>query len=476
MFNPQFSGDDIIIDGARTVSQNSELDLNRQDNKGADLTVTYELENGFTLKSITAQKTYDSLLSDDFDNTGLNMAMTNQREDNSQFTQEIQLLSPADDTFSYVAGVFYLDNDAENFQDLQGLEHLYFFAPVGRSVESESEVENKSLAAFVHGTYDFSEDLSGFLGLRYSTVEKNVVLEQRSALNYQGGNLFGMVNISDYDETLDDSFLSWTVGLNYDLESTFSVPSMVYGKISRGYKEGGFTVRLHTLGAVGGDAENPNIEFEREQATSYELGMKGTLMDQRLRLNAAVFYLDYEDIQTTLLDDDGSFRVENGPAATSQGVELEVTYLLNEYLTFGTNVGYSKARFEDFEACSGSVDCTGNSIPRASDVTGNVSLNGRYPINDSWALFGGVDYSYRSESYLGATNNDLTELDAVNLLNAGVGLESLDTGLTIQAYVKNARDEEYFTSMGDKSTGDLAVTFRRYGAPRTYGLRVSYEF
>lgn len=466
---PDWSAEDIIIPGARTVSQNSEYDYNKRDNDGVDLTLQYELENGFVVKSITAQKNYDSLFGDDFDGTGIDLVSTNQQEDNSQFTQELQLISPRDSKLQYILGAFYMDLESEALQDSSiGDDHILSFLT---GMVMTADVDTKSQSVFGHFNYDFTDSLGGFVGARYSDIEKDIDVYQSGAPGFPNPPL-------DFVDSDEDDFISWTMGLNYALDTQFNTPGTIYAKVSQGYKEAGFTVRFLTFDAIGGDPENPDNSFDREQVTSYEIGLKGTLLDERLRTNFAMFYLDYEDIQTTVLDPDtGSPRIENGPAATSQGLELELAYLINDYFRASGSVGYVDATFDDFDNCSSTVSCSGNKLPRASDWTGNLALDFNYPLDNGWNLFSGINASYRSSSYLTAQNIDLVKLDSVSLINLQGGVRISDYGLEIQAYVKNLTDEEYLTSISDYTLGGIfGTSTRRYGAPRTYGVRLTYDF
>ncbi|MEH6583779.1 MAG: TonB-dependent receptor [Halioglobus sp.] len=468
ILSPDLDDDDVIIPGARTVTQNSELDINKRDNDGVDLTMLYDFDNGYALKSITAQKNYDSFFGDDQDGTGLQILDLVQQEDNSQFSQELQLISPQENDLRFITGLFYIDIDSENLQAANFLED---FPLPSEPLYLEAEVTSKSIAAFAHATWDFSDNASAFLGMRYSDIEKDVVFQQdaNSILRYPKVDLV---------DTVENDFVSWTVGVSYDFEESFGAPLIAYAKVSRGYKEGGFTVRFVTVAGIGGDVDNPDISFDEEEVTSYEVGLKGTLLDQRLRTNLAVFYLDYKDIQATVFEENSSaIHITNGPEATSQGAELEVTYLLNEYFTFRANIGYVDAKYGDFDNCNRVLSCSGNKLPRSPEWTNNFALSAIYPLANGWELFSSLDYSYRSESYLSAPNTELLEFDVVEQVNFYAGVLMPEYGMEIQAYVKNATDEDYVTSMSEASIDrTYGTTGRRYGPPRTYGVRLTYRF
>ena len=265
--------------------------------------------------------------------------------------------------------------------------------------------------------------------------------------------------------------------MDYKLDAKFGLPGMVYGKVSQGYKEGGFTVRNIDLDALGGDINNPDIGFDREKVTSYEIGFKGNLLEDSLRANVALFYLDYKDIQATVVNEDGNQRIENGPTADSTGAELELTYILNRYFLSTAAIGYTDAKYGDFDNCSTVDDCSGNTLPRSSEWTGNVSLVANYPLDNGWELFSSVNYSYRSDSNIGSTEQPELELGKVEILNVQGGVRLPEYNLELQLYANNVADEKYYTSISDYTLGGIMGTSGvRYGAPRTYGARVTYQF
>jgi len=473
-------------DDIRTVSVNSEDNFARRENWGIDSTVSYRFANGFELKSITAKKDYDAVIGLDTDNTSVAIFSSEEREDNKQFTQELQLISPDDQDFRYVAGLYYLNNEAENRQQFGTGSGIYFIPTglpdgypqnlnllPGSAIVLDGTLETTSSAVFTNLSYDFSSAVNGFVGIRYSAVEKAMSFAQQGfATSLPGVYLLDYIDIPTTEQRFDDSFVSWTGGISGTVSSTVNV----YAKVSRGFKEGGYSFRPQSTASIGGDPANPVMDFGREQVTSYEAGMKSDLLSRRLRLNMAVFYLDYEDIQTRVIDDNGVNRVINGPTATSQGLEAEIRYRLTPSLTISANLGYADAKFGDFANCHAVDDCTGNQLPGAATWTNAVALNYLASVADNWELFANADYSYRSEIQSDARNLTTTELDSSNLVNTQLGLVSDDGMWELMLWSKNLFDEETLVSRNDKATSDLSFSSELYAMPRTFGLSVTYSF
>lgn len=171
------------------------------------------------------------------------------------------------------------------------------------------------------------------------------------------------------------------------------------------------------------------MSFGKETVTSYEIGLKSDLLGRRMRLNLAAFYLDYEDIQTRVVDDSGVNRVVNGPAATSKGLEAELTFRATEGLSIKASGGYADATFDSFHNCASNSDCTGNQLPGASRWTATLGLSYTRTVLKDWDLLAGADYSYHSRMYQDARNLEATRLNASNRVDARLGLVSASGNL-----------------------------------------------
>ncbi|MBT5250830.1 MAG: TonB-dependent receptor, partial [Bacteroidetes Order II. Incertae sedis bacterium] len=463
-----FTEDQIIIDGKHTVSTRTDFNQATRDEFGLDATVEYELDNGVMLKSITAYKDYESELQYDLGGTAMQMFPNLQAEGNKQFTQEFQILSSAEDRTRYVAGVFYLDNESENEQYVAFGEHMYFIpVPTGAETRLNADLSTRSMAIFGNVTHDLTDTTSIFAGLRYSDIEKEIKVSQSDSVF-----IFGLINLPNHKQKLSDDFVSWTVGVNHRIE-TEAFEINLYAKSSQGYKEGGFTTRLLSLSEIGGDINNPNMGFDREEVLEYEVGMKGMFFEDRLRLNLAYYDLDYKDIQTTRLDDNDFSRITNGPSATSKGFELDSTYIISQYFRLVTSVGRSEAKYGTFTNCSPTRDCSGNYLPFSSEWTVSTSLDFQYPLEIfNWTLFGGLDYNYRSPRYTNPGN--VFPPSANRFFNAQIGLRSEETGLQLLLMGKNLRDEDNILSeTRDNTFGHVST---RYGVPRSWTAQLTYSF
>ncbi len=98
-------------------------------------------------------------------------------------------------------------------------------------------------------------------------------------------------------------------------------------------------------------------------------------------------------------------------------------------------------------------------------------------MTNGWELFSSANYSYRADTNLSSRNLPELNLGEVELLNFQAGVRVEEYGLELQLYLNNATDEEYYTSISDHTLGGAFGTSGvRYGPPKTYGARLTYQF
>ncbi len=276
----------------------------------------------------------------------------------------------------------------------------------------------------------------------------------------------------------------WTGRVSVDYEVAPDV--LVYGYAARGLKTGGIN--------VGRPEDDPFFQFDPETNWTYELGVKSQLWDGRATVNAAVFYIDWQNVQIRA---PGSLTtvnaVINGSSATSKGIEVDTAIQVTDNFTVTAAASYTDPTYDSgFQdgrlnaACPALVatptacttDVGGNQITRTSKFQFYGSAT--YEIPDVVGDFGAfvrADYSHRGKQFpLGA---NLARTGAIDLVNARIGLRS-DT-YTIAAWVDNLFDKEYNARvlMLGSPTAPIpgavqANVFRGNG--RTFGLTASANF
>lgn len=235
--------------------------------------------------------------------------------------------------------------------------------------------------------------------------------------------------------------LGVTLHWDDDINTSFSV--------QRAYRAGG-----------AGTASSGNYTFDPEFTTNYDLSLRSRWLDQRLTVNANLFYVDWQDQQVQLVEPVSrtEFFTDNAGASELFGAELEISALPTDTLDVYLSVGYVATEFTEFPVDDdlNNDNFTGNEFPGAPELTASTGFSW-FGIRD-WTIQ--MDASYQDGSYDNANNT--LENDARTLVNAKISYqlnETLDTSLI----ARNLFDKEYVITAD--TTEDNVVTI---GEPRTF--------
>ncbi len=233
-----------------------------------------------------------------------------------------------------------------------------------------------------------------------------------------------------------------------------------YLTVARGFKAGGFNLT----------APQGQEAFGTETSWTYELGLKTSWMDERLQANAAVFFVDWEDMQLSQFDANAGGFVSNAGESTSRGVELEVVGEVSDALTVFGTAGYLDTEFDRFTDQFGQ-DATGQRLPFAPDWTVGAGAQYRRQIGERYAAFARVDYFHVGQFYYDAANLGGEQYDLTNL-RVGLDYENW----RVDVFVNNAFDQDYVSLAFQANPADPTQFVGQNGAPRTYGLSLRVTF
>jgi iron complex outermembrane receptor protein len=239
---------------------------------------------------------------------------------------------------------------------------------------------------------------------------------------------------------------------------------MVYGAVGRGFKAGGF----NAASPAGREA------YGEERTWNLEGGVKTTWAGGRVTANAAVFRIDWADLQLNLPDPavPAQFYIANVGGAASSGLELEVNARVQPGLDLFSALGYTHARFKDGSVSSG-VDVAGNAIPNTPDYTATFGTQ------LSRALRPGVEIYGRAEmAVYGAFAYDdlnMAEQGAYSLANVRAGVRG--RYVFAEAWVRNAFDTFYIpVALAFDPRLAPSGFLGESGAPRTFGINAGVTF
>ncbi len=433
------------------VESRSDLDL-----WGTSVTVNWDL-GAISLKSISAYREVESDSTMDLDQSPLRVfGVTSAEMDNETFTQELQALGTAfDDRLDWMVGLYYLDEDGVLIEPVSAV-----FA----DLTSGGRTTTESKAFFTQGTYRFTDKLSATVGIRYTDDEReytpdSVVLDREGLSLLPPGT--HLLPPTPAKIAADD----WTPMINLSYEWTDDF--MIYATYSEGFKGGGFTQRV---------AEPQLIvpSFEPEFVTVYEIGSKFQGLDNRLRLNTAIFFTDYEDLQV-LGSQPGALGTVtiNAGEAEIKGFEAELTYLPMADLQIQIGVGYLDAEYTSFtDAVADPIAAVNNELPNTPEWSWNASVSYDILLSDGHRLTPRLDWSYRDSVVHEFDNEPSLGEDSYSLLNAVLAFESADGAWLAVLSGKNLTDEEYLVTAHITS----GMAYGTYALPRTWAVNVERRF
>lgn len=486
-----------------------------------DIVLTLEYDVGaYSLTSITSYDDYESLNGiADVEQQSLRVADFNDVQNGDSFSQELRVASNDGLRFNWLAGFFYYQNtfirgdrdqheflveeDADEYGDAvadelisQGVLPIALLpatVPVlgvpGDRGDYYITQDTESVGLFAKFDFSFSERWQSALGLRYSYEEKTGTVEQSNQLSPLGcipplnTNLICAVTPdgNNFDETRDfDAFtgsLSTSFFINED--------SMLYASVATGFKAGGFSLQ-------NGTATDESRPFGEEQVTNYEIGFKSEFWDRRARLNAAVFHTEYKDFQNASFVG-LVFVINNAGLVTVDGIELDSTFILTESLSANFNIAYIDTVYDDYTGGQcfygrqadnelGQCDLSGENLPTAAEVKGNLALNWRFPI---WGgdLYSRLDYLYNGAANTSASLDPRFDQPSYSVVNLRLGWR--DARWDIAAWAKNLSDEVYVTQAApanihtavDRNLNSPVGSYQAYtGLPRTWGVTARWYF
>lgn len=473
------SNDDEDFTTLNDYENKSEVDM-----FSASATVEHVFNSDYVLTSITAWLDDELKFNADIEGTALDFVTADQDPiEAKQFSQELRILSPADRNYDFVAGLYYDKEESEYSSDIN-FGQDFFVPPVrGTGFSNGNEIDRESYAAFVHANYHASEELTLFGGLRYTDETKELEAWPTVCTSDLTCLIFGLPSFTENVDAPDDVTLddwTWTAGLQYQLRDDI----MLYGSVSTGVKAGAF----NNTSDPEQDAMNNNLQTDSEEVISYELGAKTSWLDNRLTMNIAVFYMDYDDLQVregcTACGDGGlpiNF-LSNAADAESQGFELEIMAIPTSNLRLTAGVGYNDAEFGTFENVEDKrtlelVDASGNDVPLSAEWSLNASAEYEMEIAGG-TLVSRLDFSYIDERYgdQGVTNHPDDLLPDQSLLNGRVTYRPGQGNWGIAVWGKNLTDDDSYVYLGYASEFGLSARSAQYQEPRTYGVAVDYSF
>jgi iron complex outermembrane receptor protein len=367
-----------------------------------------------------------------------------------QESHELRLTYDAGEALKFVVGAYFWESE----YDIRLRSWITFSVPdTVVDIPQNTHQETESRAIFFEGDYSLTENWTLTLGGRYTEDEK---------LSQQRGNLSTAPN----DPSAKWDEFTPKVGLRYRLNDD----AMVYATYARGYRSGGFNGRVDEIASA-------TIPYDPESVDNYELGFKSEWAEGKLRLNGALFYMDYQDKQEEIgLPSEGAtgqrISVFNAANATMQGLELELQAIVTEGLSLRANLGYLDSEYDDFTYNDGFgiVDNSGLEFRRAPEFTGSVDATYEWDVASGTAWVRG-SYRFLGEHFIEQTNRPELANDDQHIVDLSINYSVND--VTLSLFGRNLTEEDGWAH-GLNVSGLWAYASPR--APRTWGAEIVYNF
>ena len=432
------------------------------DNLG--LAATFARDVGFGMaKLILAYRDLRTRLASDDDGLYFDIASTEFIDRQRQLSAEWQLNGKLRGV-EFTVGTFSLIERTRSLPaaGIRSGEVLYtcgcFYTPLNRPAQfsANRKLRSQSHAIYGEAVFDLNSRIGATLGGRY-TYERKSLLGQQIAIDLDTLLPTGIVGATGSQRGTWDAF-TYRAGLEFRARRDL----LVYGSVSKGFKSGGFNVRLVPM--------LPNLgltAFAPETALTYELGLKSEWFDHRLRLNASVFQSEYRDIQLrqqTIIGGILTSLVQNAAAARIRGVEVEVDAKPTERLDLRLAYGHLDPKYLDVGRVPGiTLKSAFQRTPRNSVgafvsyevpfATGIVRLN--------------ADFRYRSKEQFQIVASPYDQ-QAYGLAGARISYQDPRRGSSIALFATNLTNIKYRTA----GRGLVSIV----GPPRQVGIEFQAGF
>ncbi len=490
----------------------------RVDAQGEHLNIDYSIDPG-TFTWVQGYRYQDSSLPSDY--TGvvgpISVFDANRSDRRKTWQEELRFASKQIGAFNFVAGAFYQHDDTKfcvaqilGIYDLFGVPTPPGLQAGGYNNNPQvlcNQQKEESKALYGETNYKFTDATTLTLGARITQDSKNWIGRQQvfvqqlpsptgavvPAFTYrQLGGLMSGADFGAYPFGVVTDSHSWTQPTyRVTLSHQFNPDVFGYVNYSHGFKGGGYNDQVGTGGTPITNAEK--APTNPEKADSFEVGAKTELLDRRVRLNEALFYVRYTDlirqVVSPITNANGQPGEEtlfkNAAKMTAYGIENELTVQISDGLMLRVPFSFQHCEYGNFTTLDPSgngatIDLSGLPVNRCPTVTATLDLNYSVPI--AWT--GGrvvidVNDNYVSRNLdtysIALPNSPFTQTyaDARALLGASVTYNAPDNRWFARVYGRNLTDKLYKESAQNV---DPLWVWAFYGEPRFVGGEIGFKF
>lgn len=469
--NLPISGDRYVTLGNVAVDKSANFKMDMAIGKAK-----YDLGGDFEVQYIFGYLKTDESINQDFDSTPQTLYHTDRPARWRQITNEVRLLKGGTGPLTFVLGGFYWDSrytiNLKNYIGFAG-------PPLLTSAQDVTQT-TKSYAGYFEADYQFSDKLKLTLGGRYTHDSKSSIVNDGSIFIYgttEEANPIAVIPPSPAAGLIvmaTPAKASWSqftpkVSLSYN----WTDDVMSYALWSRGFRGGGFNGRPASLNAA-------TIPFDPETLDNFEVGFKSQFLDNRVRLNGAVYLMKYKDMQQDLdvpapgTSTGRESRTINASGAELKGFELDLTTQVTDNLTISGNVGYLDAKYKNFfgdiYSTGTPVDATFLRIRRSPRWTWDLRASYERELG-SGTLMLNAELHHIGAHELTFLNNPNLRNGSQNMLDANISYKIDKTMISV--FAKNLLDENGYTIGYDVQN---VWSYAAPRPPRAFGVALTQTF
>ena len=418
-------------------------------------------------------------------------------------THEFRVSTNAEDRFRATVGAFYSEMDLRELNSFTypGSEIIGFSPnfsaepssakdkgqwPKGVIFRNDVKRTDEQMAAFASLDFDITDQLTATLGGRYYDVEVDLVGSAKGSFYTKGKTEYPLPSDPAGSGTYQDYINSKNLNLVFSGENDKATTDGVIGRFSLAWTPAddqmyyatwsqGFRPGL--LNRPGGQCNDAGycvpFALDTDTVDNYELGWKVDLLDGRMRFNGSVFYIEIEDLQTSIFDPSISnlFFSANAANAEVKGIEGELTWAPEnvEGLTLSGGISFLDTEITDVLIPTDDV-VEGDDLAFAPEFKGNLQARYQWDLSDGMQAHVMGNAAYSDTSYTDIITINRLELDSWFLLGATAGVSTEEW--TAEVYADNLTDESAELSGGFGYDVERITVAR----PLTIGVRFSLNF
>ncbi|MES2493222.1 MAG: TonB-dependent receptor [Pseudomonadota bacterium] len=468
--------------------------------------------SGVTLTSITGYERWKSRSTGDGDNTPLEISRAFTDARSQQWTQELRLTSPKENRLTWIAGLFYFNENIRSSAYTARLPDNTVPAqafPVGLASPANAysltryRHKAESGAAFGSATFALTDAFKLTVGGRFTRETKTLDFDRFNAATTSFANpaqwwnsFTGTIGAQGTPGTFSGDLSRTWDAFTYDVTPSWQIDrnNLLYFKFAHGVKSGGFNTAATLQIAL--------TDVRPERLDSFELGYKSTWFDGELTFNATAFHYDYKDIQVNVVGPNpgavGGATVsylQNAARGHANGAEFELVARPAENFSLNAAVGLLYTKFDQFQVNNGGANLAGNQFVRSPHLTLNAGAAYSVPLGNAGKVELAADARYISQQYYYVTPQDtarrfLLTQPSYTLANARLTYTTANDRISASVFVNNLLDTTYrnhslpaYAPAAGTVPGAIPANAAgvygdivQYGDPRTFGASVIVRF